>query len=64
MENDAYKIVVDFGSAGSCDRCPAEMTYSATVDFSHNPSALYIYHTEEVDDRLRPVGPYASEKIR
>ncbi|WP_143414668.1 hypothetical protein [Halorubrum sp. SD683] len=64
LKDDAYEIVVDFGSAGSCDRCPAETTYSATVEFGHNPSALYIYHTEEIDDRLRPVGPYASEQIR
>lgn len=64
LEDDAYEIVVDFGSAGSCDRCPAEITYSATVDFGHDPSALSVSHTEERDDRLRPVGPYVSEQIR
>lgn len=64
IEDDAYEIIVDFGSAGSCNRCPAETMYSATVEFGHDPSALYIYHTEEVDERLRPVGPYASEQIR
>jgi hypothetical protein len=64
IPDDMYWIVIDFGSAGSCDRCPAETTYSATIDFAHNPSAVSIYHTEEVGDDLRPLGPYASKQIR
>lgn len=64
IADDPYVIIVDFASAGSCDRCPATTTYSATVTFGHDPSALSIYHTEERDDRLRPVGPYASKQIQ
>jgi hypothetical protein len=63
MPDDAYKILVDFASEGSCNPCPAEITYSANVDFSHNPSALSVYHTEKVEDELRPAGPYASKQI-
>jgi len=64
IPDDVYWIVIDFGSGGSCDRCPAETTYSATIDFAHNPSAISIYHTEEVGDDLRPMGPYATKAIR
>lgn len=64
IPDDTYWIVIDFESAGSCNRCPAETTYSATIDFTHNPSAVSVYHTEEVGDEIRPLGPYASKQIR
>lgn len=64
IPDDAYRIVIRFGSGGSCKRCPAETSYSATIEFAHDPSAVSIYHTEEVGDDLRPLGPYASKQIR
>jgi hypothetical protein len=64
IPDDVYWIVIDLESAGACNRCPAETSYSATIDFAHNPAAVSIYHTEEVGDDLRPLGPYATKAIR
>ena len=63
LKDDAYQIIVGMLS-GECEPCPAEVEYDATVEFSHDPSTIYVYHTEEVDDRLRPVGPVTSKNIR
>ena len=64
FKNDSYQIIVDIRPVGECKPCPGELAYSATVTFSHAPSTIYVYHTEEVDDRLRPIGPINAKTIK
>lgn len=61
--DNAMHVIVDIRRVGECSPCRAELEYTATVRFSHDPSSVAVLHTEQFGDDLRPVGPIASRQI-
>ena len=63
IRDDAILLTIDPATSEDCEPCPAEVEYAATVTFDHDPSKVYIYHTEETDDGWKRVGPIETETI-
>lgn len=63
FDDDSIHLSVDVRSWGDCAPCPAAVEYAATVEFDRDPSAVYVYHVEEVDGEWKRLGPLATESV-
>ncbi len=61
--DDSVHLTVDPATEGDCERCPSEITYSGSVAFEHDPSAVHIYHVQKQGDQWKRFGPVTSKPI-
>jgi hypothetical protein len=61
--SSALFVDIDIPWAGDCERCPAEIDYTATIAVSGAPSTVAVSHVEKQDDSWVSVGPVTTTEI-